>query len=69
MNAKSQPLHILVTGGAGFIASHVVDAYVRAGHRVTVVDNLSTGRNANLNRRVQFFQDDIRSARLDVIFR
>ncbi len=69
MKAKTRPLHILVTGGAGFIGSHVVDEYHRAGHRVTVVDNLSTGRIANLNTRAQFFPADIRSATLDAIFR
>ena len=68
MKRKSHPLHILVTGGAGFIGSHVVDVYLRAGHRVTVVDNLSTGRMANLNTRAQFFPADIRSATLDAIF-
>ena len=36
-------MKILVTGGAGFIASHIVDAYVASGHDVTVVDDLSTG--------------------------
>lgn len=66
---KSHPLHILVTGGGGFIGSHVVDAYLQAGHRVTVVDNLSTGRMANMNPRAQFFPVDIRSATLDDIFR
>ncbi|MFQ5804610.1 MAG: NAD-dependent epimerase/dehydratase family protein [Candidatus Methylomirabilales bacterium] len=65
---KSQPLHILVTGGAGFVGSHVVDEYHRMGHRVTVVDNLSTGRMANLNARAQFFPADIRSASLETIF-
>jgi len=69
MKRKPQPLHILVTGGAGFIGSHVVDAYLRAGHRVTVVDNLSTGKMANVNGQAQLFQDDIRSATLDAIFR
>lgn len=66
---KSRPLHVLVTGGAGFIGSHVVDAYLRAGHRVTVLDSLASGRTANLDPRAQFFQDDIRSATLDAIFR
>ncbi len=39
----------LVTGGAGFIGSHIVDALVAAGHHVTVVDNLSTGDRAQVN--------------------
>ena len=69
MKEQSHPLHVLVTGGAGFIGSHVVDAYLRAGHRVTVVDSLASGKMANLDARVQFFQDDIRSASLDAIFR
>ena len=69
MKARSEPLNILLTGGGGFIGSHVADAYLRAGHRVTVVDNLSTGKMANLNKRAQFFQADIRSATLDTIVR
>lgn len=45
------PVHqVLVTGGAGFIGSHLVDALVRAGHRVVVLDNVSTGRLSNLHR-------------------
>lgn len=67
-NAKF-PLHILVTGGAGFIGSHVVDAYLRAGHRVTVVDDLSTGKMSNLDSRVQFVKADIRDVSLDAVFK
>lgn len=62
-------MRILVTGGAGFIASHVADAYVQAGHKVTVVDNLSTGDQANLNPDVRFIEGDIRDAILADIFR
>ncbi len=69
MKAKSDPLHILVTGGAGFIGSHIVDAYLRAGHRVTVIDSLASGRMTNVNAGAQFFHDDIRSATVDAIFR
>lgn len=50
---------ILVTGAAGFIASHVTDAYVEAGHEVAVLDNLSTGRQEYLNPKARFFQADI----------
>jgi UDP-glucose 4-epimerase len=52
-------MKILVTGGAGFIGSHVVDAYVAAGHEVVVVDDLSTGKRENLNRHVRFVEADI----------
>ncbi len=53
---------ILVTGGAGFIGSHIVDTFVTAGHRVAVVDNLSTGKRQNLNPAAVFYQVDIRDA-------
>jgi len=52
---------VLVTGGAGFIGSHVVDALVAAGHEVAVVDNLRSGRRENLNPRARFHQVDITS--------
>jgi UDP-glucose 4-epimerase len=52
--------HALVTGGAGFIGSHIVDAYLARGWRVTAVDNLSTGNRANLNPRAQFVEADLR---------
>lgn len=52
-------LKILVTGGAGFIASHVVDAYIAAGHQVTVLDNLSTGQKAFVNPQARFIEADI----------
>jgi len=53
-------MNILVTGGAGFIASHIVDAYVGLGHAVTVIDDLSTGKKENLNPKAKFHQADIR---------
>lgn len=61
-------MKILVTGGAGFIGSHVVDRYVAQGHRVAVVDNLSTGREQYVNPRVTLYVADIRSRRLALIF-
>lgn len=62
-------MRILVTGGAGFIGSHIVDAFVAAGHQVAVVDNLNTGKLANLNPAASFFQVDIRDAAgLDRVF-
>ena len=57
-------MRILVTGGAGFIGSHVVDAYVDAGHQVAVVDNLSTGERKNLNAAATFFELDLRDPSL-----
>jgi len=51
---------ILVTGGAGFIGSHVVDAYVSAGHEVAVIDNLSSGQSGNVNPAAQMNRLDIR---------
>ena len=61
-------MKILVTGGAGFIGSHVVDAYVHAGHQVVVVDDLSSGSRDNLNAKAKFYQADIRSDQIEGIF-
>lgn len=52
-------MKILVTGGAGFIGSHVVDLLVESGHRVAVVDDLSTGRFENINPGVNFYRVSI----------
>jgi UDP-glucose 4-epimerase len=52
---------VLVTGGAGFIGSHVVDALVERGDEVVVIDDLSTGARENLDPRAEFHQLDIRS--------
>ena len=54
-------MKILVTGGAGFIASHLVDALVDRGDDVLIVDDLSTGDRRNLNGEARFFELDIRS--------
>lgn len=61
-------MRILVTGGAGFIGSHIVDAYLAEGHEVAVVDNLSTGRRANVDRRATLHEVDIHSRELEPIF-
>lgn len=52
-------MRILVTGGAGFIASHITDAYINLGHHVAVVDNLSTGKSDFINKRAKFYPADI----------
>jgi UDP-glucose 4-epimerase len=59
---------VLVTGGAGFIGSHVSDAFLRAGHAVTIVDDLSTGNRAWLPPKAGFHAVDIRSEQLSEIF-
>jgi len=69
-------MKILVTGGAGFIGSHVVDAFVHEGHDVLAVDDLSTGKTENLNSGAPFrqvsilsddFQKQVEDFRPDVI--
>lgn len=55
-------MRVLVTGGAGFIGSHIVDALLDDGHEVAVIDDLSSGRRANLDARARFEQVDIRDA-------
>ena len=53
-------MKILVTGAAGFIASHVADAYVGAGNEVVILDDLSRGAKRNVNSKARFYQCDIR---------
>jgi UDP-glucose 4-epimerase len=62
-------MKVMVTGGAGFIGSHVVDQLIGAGHDVVVVDDLSTGRQSNLNPEARFYQVDIRSPQMYEIFK
>ncbi len=60
-------MKILVTGGAGFIASHIADAYIEVGHDVVVVDDLSSGRRENIHPQAVFYPVDIRSADMAAI--
>ncbi len=53
-------MKVLVTGGAGFIASHVADAYIAAGHDVVIIDDLSRGSEENIPARARFHCGDIR---------
>jgi UDP-glucose 4-epimerase len=55
-------MRVLVTGGAGFIGSHVVDACLEAGHQVSVVDDLSTGKESNVHGAAALYEVDIRDA-------
>jgi len=55
-------MRVLVTGGAGFIGSHVCDALLERGHEVVALDDLSSGRRDNLDQRVKLLVADIRSA-------
>jgi UDP-glucose 4-epimerase len=59
---------ILVTGGAGFIGSHVVDAFIAAGHEVAVLDDLSTGKRARVNGEARLHVMDLRSERIADVF-
>ncbi len=58
----------LVTGGAGFIASHLVDRLIREAHRVVILDNLSSGKKDNLNPKAKFYKIDICDPKISEIF-
>jgi UDP-glucose 4-epimerase len=60
-------MRILVTGGAGFIGSHIADACIEAGHDVVVVDNLATGRRANVHRDARLYEVDIHAREFERI--
>ncbi|HKT36560.1 MAG TPA: NAD-dependent epimerase/dehydratase family protein [Nitrospira sp.] len=62
-------MKVLVTGGAGFIGSHLVDRLIMEGHEAVVVDNLATGKRRNINRSARFYKMDIQSWRLERVFR
>jgi len=61
-------LKVLVTGGAGFIGSHIVDALIERGNQVVIVDNLSTGFKHNLNSGAKFYHISIADKELSEIF-
>ncbi len=61
-------MKVLVTGGAGFIGSHIVDALIEDGHKVIVVDNLSTGFKENVNSKAKFYEMSIMDKAISKIF-
>jgi UDP-glucose 4-epimerase len=61
-------MKILVTGGSGFIGSHVANAYLAAGHQVVIVDDLSTGAIENLPKEATFYLMDIGSPEIEKVF-
>ena len=56
-------MKIVVTGGAGFIGSHIVDNYINLRHKVWIIDNLSTGKKENINPEAEFVNLDIRDSK------
>jgi len=62
-------MRIALTGGAGFIGSHIAEAYLEAGHRVVVFDNLSTGRRANVPKGASLHEVDIHSREFERLMR
>lgn len=63
-NSIQKTQTVLVTGGAGFIGSHLVDQLIREGQKVVVIDNLSTGKKENLNKKAKFYKIDICSPKI-----
>lgn len=61
-------MKVLVTGGAGFIGSHIVDAYCDRGHEVIAIDDLSFGHAENVNPAAKFIQLDVRDSGVDDLF-
>jgi UDP-glucose 4-epimerase len=66
---RRESMNILVTGGAGFIGSHMVDRHLADGHRVIVVDNLSTGRREKVPSGARFVEADVADADLEPLLR
>ena len=61
-------MKIAITGGAGFIASHIADAYLALGHEVFVIDNLSTGKRENIPAQATFIEMDVNDSALRDLF-
>ena len=61
-------MNILVTGGAGFIGSNIVDAYISEGHNVVIIDNMSTGVKDYINPKAKFYELDVCDAGISKVF-
>jgi UDP-glucose 4-epimerase len=61
-------MKIAVTGGAGFIASHIADAYLSLGHEVVIIDNLSTGKRENIPANARFIEMDVNDSGIPELF-
>lgn len=61
-------MNVLVTGGAGFIGSHIVDMLISEGHNVSIIDNLSHGNISNINKKATFYQFDICDKSIATVF-
>lgn len=62
-------MRILVTGGAGFIGSHIVDLFIDSGHEVAIIDSMSHGKETNVNGQAKFYNADIRDKAIHSIFK
>lgn len=65
---EDEEMKILVTGGAGFIGSHITDRLIEDGHMVSIIDDLSTGKRSQINPKAKFYHLDIRDKRLNEVF-
>jgi UDP-glucose 4-epimerase len=61
-------MKIIVTGGAGFIGSHIVDGLINRGNEVCIIDNLSTGSKENINPKAKFYKTDVQDKEISEIF-
>lgn len=69
MKTKLKNKNILITGGAGFIGSHLVDTLIEKGANVIIIDNLSTGNKKNINPKAKFYKIDINNPKVEDIIK